>query len=249
MMKLLTSDDGQLSEILRTHSKDKVQDAYSLRAIPQIHGAAYDLIQFVTKIINVEMNSANDNPLVINSDVLSGGNFHGCYVAMAADQLAYAFSLLCNISERRLERMVNHSLNGFMPSFLTNNPGLNSGFMIVQYATAGITAENRHLSNPGSLDSIPTCEGSEDIVSMAGWSSRKAYQAMENTYQVLAYELFVSMQALDFTKEQPNKAVNSLYNHIRTFVPFIENDMYMKPYIDKVLEFLYTDKIFELTDC
>jgi histidine ammonia-lyase len=236
--------NGEPSEIFNTYCKDKVQDAYSLRCIPQIHGTVYDLLHFVKKIVETEMNSSNDNPLVFDNDIISGGNFHGMYIGMAADQIAYAMTILCNNSERRLERMVNHSLNGFMPSCLAPNAGLNSGLMIVQYAAAAVTAENRQLANPGSVHSIPTCEGSEDIVSMAAWPARKAYKSTNNTYDALAFELFTAFQALGFTKEKPSNVVQKLYTHIKETlkVPQINNDCYMKPYIDSVNEYIHSEE-------
>jgi histidine ammonia-lyase len=241
--------NGAVSEIATTHTKGKVQDAYSLRCMPQIHGAAHDLLQFCLRIITTEMNGVNDNPLIINdksitgTNAISGGNFHAQYPAMAADQIAYAVTLLCNNSERRTERMVNHSLNGFMPSFLTNNPGLNSGAMIVQYGAAGVTAENRQLTNPASVHSIPTCEGSEDIVSMGGWSARKARQAVENAFKVIGYEMFVGCQALDFTKEKPHDLIEKLHCHVRQNVPKFDDDVYMKPSIDWFNNFIYSGDV------
>lgn len=234
------------SEIFKKYSVGKVQDAYSLRCIPQIHGAAYDLINFCKNIIETEMNSSTDNPLIFGNDVVSGGNFHGMYISMVGDQLALAMSYLCNNSERRIERMVNHSLNNFMPSFLVENPGLNSGFMIVQYAAAGITAENRQLAHPGSVDSIPTCEGSEDIVSMGGWPARKSYQSVENAYKVLGLELFTACQALEFTPEKPTQKLLNIYNFIRQTVPRVTVDTYMKDYIDNINKILHDDAIFTL---
>ena len=236
------------SESNNLHAKNKIQDAYSLRCIPQIHGVSYDMIKFIEKIIETEMNCSNDNPLVFDDDIISGGNFHAQYPAMCADQLAYAMTLLCNNSERRLERLVNTSLNKFMPSFLVDDPGLNSGFMIVQYASAGITAENRTLAAPGSIHSIPTCEGAEDIVSMGGWPARKANQVIENTYRVLALELFTAIQALEYTQEKPAEYINSIKKYVREelHVPRIMNDTYMKDYIDIVIDWLHNDKIFNL---
>ena len=226
----------------------KVQDAYSLRCIPQVHGAVYDLIKFVEKHVLVEMNCSNDNPLILGSNVVSGGNFHGMYIGMAADQLAYAFSILCNISERRVERMVNADLNKLFPPFLTPNPGLHSGFMLIQYTSAAITAENRQLANPGSVDNINTCAGFEDIVSMAAWPVRKAYQSMENTYKVLALELFTANQALHFSKLNTNITTNHIINHLRSTIPFITSDVYMGDYIEQVISFVKSPKIFEFSN-
>ncbi len=234
------------SEIVHANLENKVQDAYSLRCIPQVHGPVYDLIKFVEKHVLIEMNCSNDNPLILDNDVVSGGNFHGMYIGMCADQLAYAFSILCNISERRTERMINCDLNKFLPQFLISNPGLNSGFMIVQYTAAALTAENRQLAMPGSVSNIPSCQGMEDVVSMAGWPCRKAVQSMKNTYNVFALELFTSIQALGFTKENPNKMSEILIKHVRKTIPFIETDLYMGDYIKYMNNFLNSDEIFEL---
>ena len=231
-------DDGVPSKINRVYTSGKVQDAYSLRCIPQIHGAAYDQIKFVEKIILTEMNSANDNPLIFDNQVLSGGNFHGMYVGMAADCIAMAMSYLCNISERRLERLLNPALNKFLPSFLVKNAGLNSGLVITQYASAGITAENRQLANPGSVHNIPTCQGTEDIVSMAGHSSRKAFNSVENTYKVLAYELLAAYQAFSFTAENPHHKLDNLLQYLRENLPEINDDIYMKNHFDFIHDLL-----------
>jgi len=229
---------GIPSDINKAHTKDKVQDAYSLRCIPQIHGAAFDLITFCENIVVTEMNSANDNPLIFGSEVISGGNFHGMYIGMAADNIALAMSYLCNISERRLERLLNPALNKFLPSFLVKDAGLNSGLMIVQYASAGITAENRQLAMPSSVHNIPTCQGTEDVVSMAGHSSRKAMDSVENTYRVLAYELLAAYQAMHFTTEHPHHHLHHLLEHMKQNLPKIENDMYMKNHLDWIIDFL-----------
>lgn len=242
-------DNGLPSEINQTHTKDKVQDAYSLRCIPQIHGAAYDQIKFVQNIVITEMNSANDNPLIFGPDVISGGNFHGMYIGMAADNLAIAMSYLCNISERRLERLVNPALNNFLPSFLVGDAGLNSGLMITQYASAGITAENRQLANPSSVHNIPTCQGTEDIVSMAGHSSRKALDSVENTYKVLTYELLAGYQALTFTAEKPHSHLYKLFCYLESNLPKITDDSFMKDHFDFIYNSLRNREQMEAFLC
>ena len=228
------------SESCKKYSETKVQDAYSLRCIPQIHGISYDIIMEVKKIVENEMNSSNDNPLIFDNDIISGGNFHGCYVSIAADQLCIAMSNLCNISERRLDRILNKDSNGFMPSFLSRNAGLNSGLMITQYASAGITAENRQLANPSSIHNIPTCENYEDVVSMGGHSSRKAYTSVMNTYKVLVYELYAAYQAKPFTKERMAEKIEELVKTIEKNVKIshLNDDFYMKDEIDGLLEFI-----------
>jgi len=229
------------SKINELYAKDKVQDAYSLRCIPQIHGPIYDKLIFCMEIIETEINSSNDNPLIFDEDVVSGGNFHGMYLGMIADDIAYCMTVLANISERRLERLVNSDLNGFLPTFLVKDAGLNSGFMIVQYAAAADVAECRQLSNPASVHTIPTCQGTEDIVSMAGWASRKAFVTTTLVKNVLAYELFAACQALDYTLTSDIKSsdkVMKLYNMVREKVPFIEKDMFMNDYIEDIRNLL-----------
>ena len=236
-------ENGEPSNINKTHASTKVQDGYDLRAIPQVHGPLYDLLIFSKKIIETELNSSNDNPLIFSDkqEVLSGANFHGMYIAMIADQIAYAMSILCNISERRLDRMLNPSLNGFLPEFLIEGAGLNSGFMIVQYTSAALTSENRHLANPGSVGNIPTCNGCESIVSMGGWPARKAIKSVKNTFDVLALELFTACQALDYTKEKSTTKLQQIYDLIRKKVPHIKSDVYMKEYIDTISDMLQKD--------
>jgi histidine ammonia-lyase len=238
-----------ISEINQTYNKDKVQDAYSLRCIPQVHGASYDQIKFVEQIVTTEMNSANDNPLIFDNDVISGGNFHGQVISMAADNLALAMSYLCNISERRLDRMLNPALNKFLPSFLTEDVGLNSGLMILQYSSAAITAENRQLACPSSVHNIPTCQGCEDIISMGGQASRKAYDSVMNTYYVLAYELLTAWKAFCYTKEKPHEKLCNLLKYLKTNLPEIKNDTYMKNHFDFILNMLKDDALMQTFFC
>lgn len=244
------------SENIEKNTTNKVQDAYSLRCIPQIHGAAYDAIKFAEKIVTTEINSSTDNPLIFTSHlfnyslkdkVVSGGNFHGMYIGMAADMLAIANTYLCNISERRLERILNPDLNKYLPAFLSRNNGLNSGLMITQYASAGITAENRTLSNPGSVNNIPTCGGFEDVVSMAGWPARKALQSSENTFKVLSYELFACYCAKQFTKEKMSPAIENLYTKLSMLLPDIDldYDQYMFDHVHTINIFLQDFNISE----
>ena len=176
----------------------RVQDAYSLRCIPQIHGASKDAIKYVEDKVNIEMNSATDNPLIFEDtkDVISGGNFHGQPMALSFDFLGIALSELANVSERRLERLVNPALSK-LPGFLSENGGLNSGFMIVQYSAAALVSENKILAHPASVDSIPSSANQEDHVSMGTIAARKAREILENTRKVLAMELFAACQAID----------------------------------------------------
>jgi histidine ammonia-lyase len=179
---------------------DKVQDAYSLRCAPQVHGAARDLLDYVDYTVSVELNAATDNPLVLVEEetLVSNGNFHGQPLAFALDALAMAVSELANISERRLERLVNPSLSDGLPPFLTTDGGLNSGFMIPQYVAASLVSENKSLCHPASVDSIPTSAGQEDHVSMGNASGLKAWQVLANAERAVAIELLAGAQAVEF---------------------------------------------------
>jgi histidine ammonia-lyase len=241
----ILEEGGVPSKINLTHCENKVQDTYDIRCIPQVHGVVYDKLKFVEGIIETELNSANDNPLIFpdTHNVLSGGNFHGMYVGMVTDDIAYIMCILCNISERRLDHLLNPQLNKFLPEFLVEKPGLNSGWMITQYASAGITAENRQLANPASVHSLPTCNGYESVVSMGGYAARKAVQAVENTLEVLALELFAACQALDFTREKTTRRLEEIHRRVRESVPHINTDVYMKEYIDVIVDMLKNDKL------
>ena len=184
----------------------RVQDAYALRCIPQVHGASRDAINYVRQIIDKEINAVTDNPLIFpidewdGAEAISGGNFHGQPVALAMDFLGIALSELANISERRLERMVNGSLSNGLPAYLTadeEKAGLHSGFMIVQYAAAALVSENKILAHPASVDSIPSSNNQEDHVSMGTIAARKAAEILENVWQVIAMELLTAAQAVD----------------------------------------------------
>ena len=189
------------SAIIESHRWcDKVQDAYSLRCAPQVHGATRDLLAYAEATVATELNAATDNPLVlVDEEVLvSNGNFHGQPLAFALDALAMAVSELANISERRIERLVNPSLSDGLPAFLTGDGGLNSGFMIPQYVAASLVSENKSLCHPASVDSIPTSAGQEDHVSMGNASGLKAWQVLANAERVLAIELLAGAQAVEF---------------------------------------------------
>jgi histidine ammonia-lyase len=179
---------------------DRVQDAYSLRCAPQVHGACRDLIRFVGETVSVELNAGTDNPLVLVEEdaIVSAGNFHGQPVAFALDLLAMAASELASISERRTERLVNPSLSDGLPAFLAADGGLNSGFMIPQYVAASLVSENKSLAHPASVDSIPTSAGQEDHVSMGNASGLKAWQVLANAERAVAIELLAAAQAIEF---------------------------------------------------
>jgi histidine ammonia-lyase len=189
------------SDVMESHRWcDRVQDAYSLRCAPQVHGASRDLLRYVEETVSVELNAATDNPLVLveQGEIVSNGNFHGQPLAFALDALAMATSELANISERRTERLVNPSLSEGLPAFLAADGGLNSGFMIPQYVAAALVSESKALTHPASVDSIPTSAGHEDHVSMGNASGLKAWQVLANSERALAIELLAGAQAVEF---------------------------------------------------
>src|SRR5437016_7210096 len=196
---------------------DKVQDAYSLRCAPQVHGAARDLLDYVDYTVSVELNAATDNPLVLVDDELlvSNGNFHGQPLAFALDALAMAVSELASISERRVERLVNPNPCDGLPAFLTLDGGLNSGFMIPQYVAAALVSENKSLCHPASVDSIPTSAGQEDHVSMGNAAGLKAWQVIANAERALAIELLAGTQAVEFLAPlEPGAGVRAAHAHV-----------------------------------
>ena len=206
---------------------DKVQDAYSLRCAPQVHGASRDLLAYAEATVSVELNSATDNPLVLVDDELlvSNGNFHGQPLAFALDALAMATSELANISERRIERLVNPSLSDGLPAFLTLDGGLNSGFMIPQYVAAALVSENKSLCHPASVDSIPTSAGQEDHVSMGNASGLKAWQVLANAERVLAIELLAGAQAVEFLAPlEPGAGARAARDAVRVLSPRLADD-------------------------
>ena len=206
---------------------DKVQDAYSLRCAPQVHGASRDLLDYVDYTISVELNAATDNPLVlVEEDLLvSNGNFHGQPVAFALDALAIAVAELASISERRVERLVNPNLSDGLPAFLTTDGGLNSGFMIPQYVAASLVSENKVLAHPASVDSIPTSAGQEDHVSMGNAAGLKAWQVLANVEWALAIELLAAVQGVEFLAPlEPGRGVRVARAFVRTLSPRLEDD-------------------------
>lgn len=219
--------------------KQYVQDPYSFRCIPQVHGTVKDTIDYVASAVDVEVNSATDNPTVCPDDdlIISAGNFHGEPIAMPMDFLAIALCELANISERRIYKLVSGTRG--LPSFLVANPGVNSGFMITQYTAASVVSLNKTLSTPSSVDSIPSSQGQEDHVSMGANAAIKLYKVVLNTERVLAIELFNAAQALDFRRPlKSSPAVEALHDSYRNVVPFIVDDEVMYPHIAKSVEFL-----------
>jgi len=218
---------------------DKVQDAYSLRCAPQVHGAARDLLDYIEATIAVELNAATDNPLVLVEDELlvSNGNFHGQPVAFALDALAMASSELASISERRVERLVNPNLSDGLPAFLTTDGGLNSGFMIPQYVAASLVSENKSLCHPASVDSIPTSAGQEDHVSMGNAAGLKAWQVLANSERALAIELLAGAQGVEFLAPlEPGAGVRATHAFVRTLSPRLGDDRPLAPDIEAVAD-------------
>jgi histidine ammonia-lyase len=215
------------SEIARSHEAcGRVQDAYSLRCMPQVHGSARDGIRFTRSVLAVEVDAVTDNPIVFpdEGDVLSGGNFHGESPALALDLLAIAVSSLASISERRVDRLMNPVLSG-LPPFLTRDAGVQSGLMMAQVTAASLVSENKILCHPASVDSIPTEANQEDHVSMGPIAARKARSVVGHVRTVLAIEILSACQALDFLAPlRPGRGPRSVHEAVRRAVPFMETD-------------------------
>ena len=226
------------SAIIESHRWcDKVQDAYSLRCAPQVHGASRDLLDYVDYTVSVELNAATDNPLVLVEDeaLVSNGNFHGQPLAFALDTLAMAVAELASISERRIERLVNPNLSDGLPAFLTTDGGLNSGFMIPQYVAAALVSENKVLCHPASIDSIPTSAGQEDHVSMGNAAGLKAWQVLANCERALAIELLAGAQAVEFHAPlEPGAGVRATRAAVRELSPRLRDDRSLSPDIEAV---------------
>jgi len=228
-LRLLLKD----SKIVKSH-KDcpKVQDAYSLRCMPQVHGAVKDTYNHAKKILETEMNSVTDNPLVFETgnEVISGGNFHGEPLAFVSDFMTIAISELASISERRIEYMLDTSTSDGLPAFLTSKGGLNSGFMMTQVTAAALVSENKVLSHPASVDSIPTSANKEDHVSMGAHAARKLYEVCSNVKTVLAIELLCAAQGLDLRGSgNTSPALKKVVKEIRNRVSFMKSDRFIQP--------------------
>ena len=226
------------SELIR-RKKEHVQDPYSFRCIPQVHGASKDTIAYVESVVETEINSATDNPTVFPDEdlIISAGNFHGQPLAIAMDMLAIALAELADISERRTYKLISGQRG--LPKFLVAKPGLNSGFMIPQYTAASIVSQNKGLCAPASVDSIPSSQGQEDHVSMGANAATKLVRVVENTERVLAIELFNAAQALDFRRPAHSSwEIEKTHAKYRKSVPFIQDDTYMHPLIEKSVEFI-----------
>ena len=226
------------SEIIK-QKKVHVQDPYSFRCIPQVHGASKDTICYVKSVIEIEINSATDNPTVFPDEdlIISAGNFHGQPIAIPMDMLTIALSELSNISERRIYKLISGQRG--LPNFLVAKPGLNSGFMIPQYTAASIVSQSKGLCMPASADSIPSSQGQEDHVSMGANAATKLVRVIENTERVLAIELFNAAQALEFRRPlRSSWTIEKIFAGYRKHVPFIEDDCFMHPLIEKSILFL-----------
>ena len=226
------------SEIIKQKTVH-VQDPYSFRCIPQVHGASKDTIRYVKSVIETEINSATDNPTVFPDEdlIISAGNFHGQPIAIPMDMLTIALSELSNISERRIYKLISGQRG--LPNFLVAKPGLNSGFMIPQYTAASIVSQSKGLCMPASADSIPSSQGQEDHVSMGANAATKLVRVVENTERVRAIELFNAAQALEFRRPlRSSWAIEKIFAGYRKVVPFIDDDRYMHPLIEKSIEFI-----------
>ncbi|MEW5784916.1 MAG: histidine ammonia-lyase [Bacillota bacterium] len=229
----------------------KVQDAYSLRCIPQVHGATADALEYVQSILDVEINAVTDNPLLFAEEnrVLSGGNFHGQPLAQAMDFLAIAVAELGSISERRVERLINPALSGGLPPFLINGGGLNSGLMIAQYTAASLVSENKVLCHPASVDSIPSSANQEDHVSMGATAARKARQVVENVGRVIGIELLTACQAIGFRDPAKlGRGTSVAYRLLRKEVGFVEQDRVLYPLINAAVALVRDGRLVEAVE-
>jgi histidine ammonia-lyase len=236
----------QESAIMSSH-KDcgRIQDAYTLRCSPQVHGASRDAIWHVRRVVEIEMNSSTSNPLIFadTGDFLLGGNFHGQPVALAADYLCIAGAELADVSERRIERLVNPQLSG-LPAFLVAESGLNSGFMIAQYTAAALVSENKVLAHPASVDSIPTSANKEDHVSMGTIAARKCRSILGNVEAVIAIELLCGCQAVDLlTKGRPGRGTEAAYKACRERVSRLDRDRQLSKDIEAMADLVRSGEI------
>ncbi|MCB5271697.1 MAG: histidine ammonia-lyase [Candidatus Cloacimonetes bacterium] len=224
-----------------------VQDAYSLRCTPQVHGAVRDALSYARGVFEIEINSATDNPLIFPDEnrVISGGNFHGEPLAIALDTMALAISELANISERRVEQILNPALSRGLSPFLAKRPGLDSGYMIVQLTAAALISENKVLSHPACVDSIPTSANQEDHVSMGSVSAIKLLQVMENVSNVIAIELLISAQALDSRNVLSSPALEAAKAALRKEVPILQEDRIMYPDVEKSIALIKDSAILK----
>jgi len=239
------------SEIMESHRYDKkVQDAYSLRCIPQIVGAARDALSFVRTKVEIEINSATDNPLLFpeEDEVISSGNFHGQVIAISLDLLGIALSEVASVCERRIERLVNPQLSG-LPAFLTEKEGLDSGFMVAQYTAAALVSENKVLSHPASVDSIPTSANKEDHVSMGMTAALKARNIFENASYVVAIELLCASQGLDFRKPlRAGAGAEAAYELVRSRIEHLKDDRILHNDVNTSRDMVLTGEVISYVE-
>lgn len=238
------------SKRITRQGEKRIQDPYTIRCVPQVHGSSKDGYKYVRQIVENEINAVTDNPLIFpdSGDVLSGGNFHGQYLSSTMDFLAIVLSSLAGISERRIERLVNPQLSFGLPAFLVKNGGLNSGFMIPQYTAAALVSENKVLSHPASVDSITSSANQEDYVSMGMTAARKARKVVQNTANVLAIELFAAAQAVEFDSAPLAPATKAVFDLIRSKVEFVENDKFLAPEIEKISKLVISGEIVKAAE-
>jgi histidine ammonia-lyase len=239
------------SDIISSHKDcSRIQDAYTLRCSPQVHGATKDAIAYCRRVIETEMNASTGNPLIFadSGEFLLGGNFHGQPVALAMDFMGMAVAELANISERRIERLVNPNLSG-LPAFLVSDGGLNSGFMIAQYTAAALVSENKVLAHPASVDSIPTSANKEDHVSMGTIAARKCREIAANTANVIAIELLCAAQGLDlFTNLKPGEGTRAAYQAIRKAISHLDADRFLAADIAAMRELMRNGEILRAVE-
>ena len=234
------------SRLLASHRySEKIQDAYSLRCGPQIHGAAKDALRYCRSVLDVELNSVTDNPLVFDRKVVSAGNFHGQPLAISLDTLGIAATVLGNVSERRIDRLMNPNLSG-LPAFLAPDPGLNSGYVMAHYLAAALTLENRGLAAPGSIDSVSVSANKEDYNSNGMWCARKAWRIIRNVEKIIGVEILCAAQALDLMKgREPGKGSATARKIVRRKIPQLKADRVLKRDLDSVQELISSGRLVE----
>lgn len=247
MLALLKNSEIRLSHLT---GDTRVQDSYSIRCIPQVHGASRDAIDYVCSRIEIELNSVNDNPIIFpdDRDYISGGNFHGQPLALPLDFMAIALSEIADIAERRIDKLTNGSSEK-LPKFLAKDGGLNSGYMIAQYTAAALVSENKVLAHPASVDSIPTSAGKEDINSMGSISARKCHQVLKNVQAVIGIELLVAAQGVDFLKPlKCGAGTGAAYKTIRSVIPTLKNDRVLFEDTKSILKLVNNGKILDAVE-
>ena len=240
-VRKMTKGSGLLASHLYS---EKIQDAYSLRCGPQIHGAAKDALRYCRSVLNVEINSVTDNPLVFGPKIVSAGNFHGQPLAVSLDALAIGVTVLGNVSERRIDRLMNPNLSG-LPAFLAPDPGLHSGYMMAHYLSAALSLENRGLASPGSVDSVPVSANKEDYNSNGMWCARKAWQIIRNVENIIGIEILCAVQALDLLKGRSGTGSEAARRIVREKVRPLKGDRVLQKDIKAVQELIASGRLIE----